>query len=218
MHESIKRRYFEGNLDRSGHAVTEDACTESLLKAFDDPQYQKLLNLYGKCVRPTIRCEVCGENAVPGLLVKHGGFDSKANEIVLCCDVLSDKTLDTSVLNSVIHETIHAIDHCRSPLPDKSKVTCQQLLCIEARAYSCSNQCPQQDGQDRKDCLMRLLNLYTVGAPCQTTKDLDQALIDSKKQMEEALARKECICARPCKDGRLPETPENWELPPVAVK
>mmetsp|Transcript_13921 Transcript_13921/g.21070 ORF Transcript_13921/g.21070 Transcript_13921/m.21070 type:complete len:250 (-) Transcript_13921:19-768(-) len=126
-------------------AFEHKECIDSVKELVDDPHVLYILNEMRElgCALPKFRCTRCiGKGANQGNCIKFtGGYHNSLNQVLLCEDIIlySDMSSRTTKYKEILlHELIHAFDHCRA------KINVSNLdhhACTEIRAASLSGEC-----------------------------------------------------------------------------
>mmetsp|Transcript_110 Transcript_110/g.140 ORF Transcript_110/g.140 Transcript_110/m.140 type:complete len:186 (-) Transcript_110:2036-2593(-) len=116
----------------------DSACKNMIQKALQVPRVKELRESMKKlgCNTPEsfFSCATCENDSVIGGFVHEG-----RKEVVLCKDNIEKFNIPQDhVDRTMVHELIHAYDHCRADLDWKN---CLHIACSEIRAANLSGDC-----------------------------------------------------------------------------
>mmetsp|Transcript_12045 Transcript_12045/g.14034 ORF Transcript_12045/g.14034 Transcript_12045/m.14034 type:complete len:196 (+) Transcript_12045:125-712(+) len=168
----------------STSATCDDGtCGEMLAKGLSVPRVKELRESMEKlgCVTPKrfFACRPCENESIIAGFVYDG-----ENKVVLCSDNIEKFNIKQEhVDRTLIHELIHAYDHCRAEMDWKN---CLHIACSEIRAANLSGDCNMKAEFNRgnfgfkrqgEECVKRRAELSLTAHP--QCKDIAKKAIET---------------------------------------
>lgn len=164
------------------------------------------------CPQPRISCSECKNDGRAG----QTGFDGS---VTVCLKMPNNidpgdpQKVIPHITSTVLHELIHSLDTCNGAPPPEN-MSCEQLLCAESRAYSCSDQCSGL-ATERLRCMRARLVVVLNSARfhndrCPEEVGVTPGIVGDAEFVDRILRTPGCTCHRPCSELNPPP-----ELPPI---